>query len=127
VNLEIVQGLKAIIKPGSVAELRVLQARDGNYAANWTGYFNNVEKMAEAAARFNGNAPAVYVTLNECNPALLARAVNRMVKAGPKSASTTDHDIIKIRWLPIDCDAVRPAGISSSAERPPGFPGAWKK
>ena len=58
-NLEIVQGLTALIKPGSVAELRVLQARDGNYTANYTGYFNNIEKMAEAAARFNGNAPAL--------------------------------------------------------------------
>lgn len=115
-NLEIVQGLTAIIKPGSVAELRVLQARDGNYTANYTGYFNNIEKMAEAAARFNGNAPAVYFTLNECNPALLARAANRMVKAGPKSSSTTDHDIVKIRWFPIDADAVRPAGISSSSD-----------
>lgn len=111
---EILDMLKWLVKPGSVAELRIIDVKDGNYSATYFGYFDNLEKMAAAAARFDGQAPAVYLTLNECNPALLARAANRMVKAGKKSAATSDHDILKLRWLPIDADAKRPAGISSS-------------
>jgi hypothetical protein len=112
--METLDALKAIITPGSVAELRVIDAKDGNYTANYTGYFDDMDKMAAAAARFDGKAPAVYFTLNQCNPALLARAANRMVKAGKKSISTSDHDITRLCWLPIDADAKRPAGISSS-------------
>ncbi|HQB81869.1 MAG TPA: AAA family ATPase [Candidatus Rifleibacterium sp.] len=113
---EIFRILKMLVRPGSVAELRVIDVKDGNYCANYTGYFDNLAKMAEAAAKFDGKAPAVYFTLNECNPALLARASNRVVKVGKKSISTSDHDIIRLRWFPIDADAKRPAGISSSDE-----------
>lgn len=111
---EILNNLQWLINPGSVAELRVIDVKDGNYSATYFGYFNDMEKLAAAADRFNGKAPAVYVTLNECNPALLARAQNRAIKVGKKAASTSDHDIIRLRWLPIDADAKRPAGISSS-------------
>jgi KaiC/GvpD/RAD55 family RecA-like ATPase len=113
---EILQNLKSFLLPGRVAELRIIDVKNGNYSANYTGYFNDIEKMAEIAERFSGKAPAVYFTLNECNPALLARAANRAVKSGKKSISTSDHDIINLNWLPIDADAKRPAGISSSDE-----------
>jgi len=42
----------------------------------------------------------------------LARAHNR-IKKGAKLA-TADNDVIGYRWLPVDLDSVRPAGISSS-------------
>jgi len=111
---EILKALQALVEPGSVAELRVIGCKDGNYTANYTGYFDDLEKMAEAAAGFDGQAPAVYLTLHKCNPALLARAANRVVKSGKTSVSTSDHDVEKFCWLPIDADAKRPAGISSS-------------
>jgi hypothetical protein len=50
--------------------------------------------------------------LNPVKPVLLARAKNRLQK-GLKNL-TTDADVIEWRWLYIDCDPVRPAGISST-------------
>ena len=111
---EILKALQKLIEPGNVAELRIIDCKDGNYSANYTGYFDDLEKMAMAAVDFDGAAPAVYITLHKCKPALLARAANRMIKAGKKSVSTSDHDVEKFCWFPVDVDAKRPAGISSS-------------
>jgi len=62
-----------------------------------------------------------YVTLNEVNPALLARRANRIQsRLGKADASTADSDIIRRRWLPIDIDPVRPSGVSSSDDEHAG-------
>lgn len=113
---EILRAINLLAAHSGVVELRVIDCKDGNYSANYTGYFDNFEKMAEAAKRFDGSAPAVYMTLNRCKSSLLARAANRVIKAGKKSISTSDRDIENYCWLPIDADAKRPAGISSSNE-----------
>lgn len=64
------------------------------------------------AAEYSGRVPAVYVTLNPVKRDLPARARNR-VKTYVKTA-TSDADIIKRRWLPIDVDLVRPKDISAT-------------
>lgn len=76
------------------------------------GYFNDAAAAARAAAAWSGKVPAVYVTLNPVNPALLARASNRMESYA--ESTTSDADILSRRWLLIDIDPKRPAGISSS-------------
>ena len=43
---------------------------------------------------------------------MLARAANRLRKK-PKQ-TTADHDVLRRLWLPLDFDARRPSGISSS-------------
>lgn len=63
----------------------------------------------------DGEAEAVYFTLNPYNPALIARSHNKIV-AGKSSTSTSDNDIENYRLLLIDCDSIRPTGISSSKE-----------
>jgi hypothetical protein len=57
----------------------------------------------------------VYMTLNPVAPALLARSANRarFVKQGD---ATSDREILRRRWLPIDCDPERPTGISATPE-----------
>jgi hypothetical protein len=77
-----------------------------------SGYFDDPSKMAETAARLSGKAAGVYLVLNEIDPRLLARAVNRMVP-GPK-ATTRDVDILRRRFLLIDIDARLPAGIATT-------------
>jgi hypothetical protein len=112
----VLTALKAFITPGTVAELRVLEAESGNgFTKTYSGYFDNIEAMAEAALKFDGKAPAVYFTLNPCNEALLARAANR-VRAIKKEPTTADHDIARRVWFVIDVDPVRPKGISATAE-----------
>jgi len=109
---EIQRAVSLIVECSSVAELRVLHTKQGTRS----GYFDDQDRLVEAARAFSGKAPGVYVTLNPIRPELLARAANRLV---PYAKSTTaDKDILCRRWLLIDFDPVRPSGISSrDAER----------
>jgi len=103
------QTAATLFAPGTVTELRILNTpREGTVS----GYFDNVEAFTQAAASWSGKAPAVYAMLNPCNPALLARAANRL-KARVKT-TTSDSDIVHRRWFPLDFDPVRPADISST-------------
>jgi len=79
-----------------------------------SGYFDNPGDLTEAVRDLDGKGPGVYFTLNPVKPELLARARNR-VKAYAET-TTSDADILLRRWLLIDCDPVRPTGISSSRE-----------
>jgi hypothetical protein len=112
----VVAALGAIRDPEQVIEVRVLDAttRSSTWEATQSGYFNDATKVVEALKSVR-TAKGIYLTLNPVNPALLARAQNRLRKAG-KGDSTSDNDIKQRRWLPIDADAVRPAGISSTDE-----------
>jgi hypothetical protein len=56
----------------------------------------------------------VYYVLNRINPALLGRAYNRLKERAEHT--TADNNILRRRWLPVDLDPMRPAGISSSDE-----------
>lgn len=105
------ESLRVLIQPGSVAELRILNAGPKRTVS---GYFNDMSKMAAAADRWSGRVPAVYTTLNPVVPDLLARASNRLIEN--VRSTTTDRDIVRRIWLPVDFDVVRPAGISSTAE-----------
>ena len=97
-----------LCQPGDVVELRALDVGGKTVA----GYFDDYIKLAEAAAKYSGQAAGVYVVLNTITPALLARSANR-ITIGPRNL-TQDSDILSRRWLPIDIDARRPAGISST-------------
>jgi hypothetical protein len=110
---EIVRSLRTILEPGQVTEVRALEATTAGYGRPRTisGYFNDPEQIAKALNVLTG-AKGIYFTPNPINPALLARACNRLKDAG-KSETTSDRDIIRRRWLLVDCDPVRPAGISA--------------
>ena len=97
-----------LLELGAVAELRAL----GTTQRTVSGYFTNPDAMARAATALSGKAEGVYFTLNPVNPALLARADNR-VKPYAKH-TTNDADILRRRWLPLDFDPKRPAGVSST-------------
>ena len=56
-------------------------------------------------------ATGVYLTLNPCQEALLARANERLVAGVGR---TKDAEIPRIRNLLIDLDPIRPEGISST-------------
>ena len=105
------QSLAVIIEPGDVHELRVPKA---GKLRTVSGYYNNLDRLAHAIAKLSGKAEGVYLTLNPVPPALLARAKNRCKSYADNL--TTDTDIVGRKWLLVDVDPVRPAGISSSKE-----------
>ena len=113
---EIIHALRLWFQAGDVFEVRVLVAVSADYRREHieSGYFDyeHISAVPEALKRllsFRG----VYVTVNPVNPDLLARAVNRLRPAG-RNPTTADTDIVRRRWLLIDCDPRRASGVSSS-------------
>ena len=113
---EITHALRLWFQVGDVFEVRVLDAVSADYRREHieSGYFDyeHISAVPEALKRllsFRG----VYVTVNPVNPDLLARAVNRLRPAG-RNPTTADTDIVRRRWLLIDCDPRRASGVSSS-------------
>jgi hypothetical protein len=104
-----IQRALALMVDSEVFEIRIPKA--GRYRTI-RGYFNDLSAAVKSAEAWSGQAPAVYITLNPVNPALLARANNRMETFA--ESTTSDTDILSRRWFLIDVDPKRPAGISSS-------------
>ena len=94
--------------PDQVIELRA----PGSAKGTISGYFDDPDKLAGGAVELSGKVPAVYLTLNPLNPDLIARSKNHITYYVKNT--TSDRDILRRFWLPIDMDAERPAGISSS-------------
>ena len=107
---QIVETLNIFVGKGNVCEIRALGV-DGRSNRTDSGYFDDFEAAASAAIQLT-TAGGVYFCLNTLDPALLARAYNRMEPWA--RLTTSDKDIRRRRWILIDCDPVRPTGISSS-------------
>lgn len=95
--------------------LRVGNPKDG-FLSTYSGYYeyDKLNKLVlDLSAYISGltYAEGVYTTLNPVNPALLARSANQLKKT---KETTSDNEILYRQWLPIDCDPVRPTGISST-------------
>ncbi len=110
----ILSSLLTLTRKDQVVEVRII-TQDGI----GSGYYNNPAKLAQAVKILDSNPQikGIYITLNEINPALLARRENRIImRLTKKDATTADHDITRRVWLPIDIDPKRPSGVSSSDE-----------
>lgn len=107
--------LAVLYEQGQVVELRIPKV--DNKKRTDSGYFTDMGMLAAAAAKYDGRAAGVYITLNPVEPALLARAKNHIREWA--ELTTSDEYIAQRRWLPIDCDPKvngkkRPAGVSST-------------
>ncbi len=115
---EITKALRLFYESGNIFEVRILDAECTGYHRSHieSGYFDydHIEEVENALKKMT-SARGVYITPNAVNPALLARAANR-IRAVGKAPATSDADITRRRWLLIDCDAVRPSGISANDE-----------
>lgn len=103
------RAIQLFVAPGSVLELRVPRTP---HRGTVSGYFDNIDLLAQSAARMSGEAEGVYITLNPVNRQLLARASNRLVDFA--GHTTSDRDVVRRHWFLLDFDPVRPAGISST-------------
>ena len=106
---DIFDSLTALVPSGSVFELRLLGERKGQVDS---GYFDSPALAANALIGLQGYYKGIYFTPNPVSPDTLARSYNRIT---PWAQWTThDKEIARRRWLLIDIDARRLAGISSS-------------
>ena len=113
---QIAAWLRLFCQPHQVVELRALHVRRRyGTPATIAGFFDgeHLREMAEAALDLDGSARGVYFTLNPVNRALLARRANR-VDVAEQGDLTTDKDVRHRRWLPVDIDPFRPAGVSAT-------------
>src|ERR1039457_6932284 len=106
-----------LFEPADVIEIRALNVpfHDGvRRGLTQAGYFSfeSENALVRAIQSVDGRAEGIYVVLNKLNPVLLARA-NNVLKGGLRN-TTTDVDILERRWLYVDVDPIRPAGISST-------------
>lgn len=108
---EIRRAIRMLLPHRELVEVRALGAER---CGTISGYFDaeHRDEMADACANISGNAAGVYVTLNPVNGQLLARAANRCRNWAKHT--TSDADVIRRIWLPLDFDPIRPAGISST-------------
>jgi hypothetical protein len=107
----------ALVCAGDVHESRMPDTRKGplRLFGVASGYFDDPDAFVAATSRISGaDAVAVYVTLNPVNPALLARAANRIRDGKP--TTTGDADILRRRNALLDFDPVRPADIGATDE-----------
>lgn len=108
----ILAALGALFAPGDVVELRAFPTGRKRTDA---GYFDSGHwaELAAHAERLSAGGAAVYVTLNRVDPQLLNRYCNRVESYA--TATTTDKQVIRRRWLLVDIDPTRPANTSASA------------
>src|SRR5689334_12038604 len=87
---EIVRALTLFLPLGQLTEIRAIDAtvRGDHWPRTYYGYFDDAAKAAEAVAELT-SATAVYFIPNIVNPALKARAVNRLKAATKNPALTT--------------------------------------
>jgi hypothetical protein len=112
---ELRRALNLLVVPGSAFEIRALKIPGRGKPHNAAGYFTDLDTAVRMVWALDKRKPAgIYLVLNEINPALLGRSPNRITDY-PES-TTSDNDIIRRRWLPLDFDAVRPAGISATED-----------
>jgi len=105
--------LDLIAVPDGVFEIRALNVPGRGTVA---GYFDveHIDEAVEAAASLSGRASGVYVTLNPVDPRLRSRAANRLRDHIPRGESVSDANIVRRRFIPIDFDYDRPAGVSTT-------------
>jgi hypothetical protein len=97
--------------PGFVYELRSL--RTGEHGTI-SGYFDDAEKLAQAAVELGDNGYPIYLTLNPCVPGLLKRAPNCVRRNVPGGGTTSDSQILCRFRLLVDFDPERPSGVCST-------------
>src|SRR5947209_4941916 len=107
-ELKIRDAADLLMMPGMVYESRVPKVKNDNEKEKtFIGFFNEPDKLAQAASKASGNAPAVYISLNPVNPELLPRSINHYT---PYVKAASAEDVLKRALILIDCDPQNTAG-----------------
>src|SRR4051812_14000635 len=97
---EIRRAFSLLSEPGQVVEVRALRATtqpNPRYLETLSGYFDNPLSLLQAlqGIRF---AVGIYITLQPCDPELLGRANNKLLKV-EKEGSTSNNHIVQYQRL----------------------------
>lgn len=99
-----------------ITEIRCLDV-GGRTKKTDSGYFSDYGKASKLCQQYvkDNRTKGVYFVFNAVPSELLARAANRFQEYA--NITTSDTAITSRRWLFVDCDPVRPSGISSTNEQ----------
>lgn len=103
-----------ILKPnGQLFEVRIIKG-----ISVMSGYFCEPEKLIAELGKQDLTRANVYITLQQIHEGCAARwQWEQFINASrEKLPTTSDRDVTRYKFLPIDLDPVRPAGISSTRE-----------
>lgn len=100
-------------KSDSLVEVRVID----NKGKIYSGYFKSVEAIINAIRPYDRMHVQIYFTLNEINDGCYSRVQHdKIVLVSSKEPTTGDNDIDRRKFILIDLDPKRPAGVSSTNE-----------
>ena len=94
--------------PDHLTEVRIIGK------ANYSGYFSDVETMLSEIRRYDGQG-GIYATINEIDSALAGREQGDRIVKSPKQ-STSDKDVTTRRFVLLDFDPERTAGVNANDE-----------
>jgi len=117
---EALKAISLLTEPGQVIELRALHVKRGKYINNktYSGYFNDPQKLIDAALDITPFAVGTYFMPNPIKPELLARRNNKFEQVGYEEKTTADHEILARKVLIIDLDSERePKDISATPKQ----------
>jgi hypothetical protein len=101
---------------GHVYELRVLEIQGRGRPRQASGYFDDAAKAAKAAMKYDTvDCLGIYVVVNPVKPDCLPRGPNKIIDYAKKT--TSEKEVLRYRWLVIDCDPERPSGVPATNEQ----------
>lgn len=107
---EVCRAIAVLQEPGKVFEVRAIGTAKKDILS---GYFRDAKTLLRELDKVDARNRNFYITLGEVKDECFARAQSeRFLKNSPTSSS--DTEIVRYRWLFVDLDPVRSAGISSS-------------
>lgn len=108
---EIRKAITILQAPDHVFEVRVIGSSSGRKDI-LSGYFRDAETLLANFDKIDVRNRNIYITLGEVKEECFSRSQSEHFERNP--STTSDPEIVKYRWLFIDLDPVRPAGISST-------------
>lgn len=106
---EVREAIKVLQEPGGVFEVRAIGTAKKDILS---GYFRDADTLIEKFDTIDMRNRNVYVTLQQVKGECFARTQSERFLKSPQTSS--DTEIVRYRWLFVDLDPVRSAGISSS-------------
>lgn len=106
---EVRRAIEVLQEPGGVFEVRAIGTAKKDILS---GYFRDAETLVEKFDTIDMRSRNIYITLQQVKGECFARAQSERFLKSPQTSS--DTEIIRYRWLFVDLDPVRSAGISSS-------------
>jgi hypothetical protein len=108
-----------------IAEDQVFEIR-GIGQQKYAGFFDHAHILSAAQQALHltdrrersgqYSCRGVYWTLNPLDPSVLSRRANRVDWVAKDFPLARDADVLSRRWILVDCDPVRTAGVSSAAD-----------